>query len=97
MALGNDDASQVVVRVVNWGSARNISIVLLDVIPPDTVGVSVLAGVTGSDSEQNTPWAPTEIAPHNSVVAYSADTQYWLTTNSFTIFSFAGMVAAPRP
>jgi len=94
VALGNDDASEVVIRVVNWGAPTNISIVLQDVIAPASVDIAVLQGVTGGDYEQNTPMNPTLISPQQYEAAYTPDTQYYLATNSFTIFSFAGIVAA---
>ena len=91
MAVGSGDASEVVVRVVNWGPAVNISILLEDVIAPSSVDIAVLAGQTGGDYEQNTPWNPTAIYPTQYMAAYTPSTQYQLDANTFTIFSFAGI------
>ena len=80
------------VRVVNWGPATNISIVLEDVIVPKTVDIALLEGETGGDYEENTPWNPTEISPKQFTAPYSLNQQYTLNANTFTIFSFTGVV-----
>jgi hypothetical protein len=52
VALANADATELVIRVVNFGAARNLTITLQNVISPTTVDISYLQGVTGSDYEQ---------------------------------------------
>ena len=78
-------------RIVNYGSAINITLVLEDVIVPSSVDIVVLEGETGDDYEQNTPWNPTEISPRQYTTQYSIDTPFLLNANTFTIFSFAGI------
>ena len=94
VALGSDDGTEVVLRVVNWAAGRNISLQLLNVQPPAHVTVTVLTSATGGDLDQNTPWDPSFVAPATAVLSYTQTTQFWLPTNSFTVFAFAGIVPA---
>ncbi len=52
VAVGNADATEVVLRIVNYGSALNVTIDFEDVISPDSVTIDTLQGVTGADYEQ---------------------------------------------
>jgi hypothetical protein len=92
--MGSEDGSEVVIRVVNYGSATSVTIALEAAIAPNTVSVGVLQGETGDDLEQNSPGQPTRIAPQYSSQAYSPDAQFFLAANSFTIFTFNNVILA---
>ncbi len=82
-----------VVRVVNFGNPVEIQFNFEDVTMPNSVAIAVLEGVTGEDYEENTPWEPLRISPKYSSSNYDSDTAFTLNTNSFTIFTFSGVVS----
>ena len=90
--MGSTDGTTVVVRVVNFGDPVSINFNFEDAILPTSVGLSVLEGVTGGDLEENSPWEPLRIAPKYSSSEYYSNTTFTLNTNSFTIFTFEGVI-----
>jgi hypothetical protein len=112
VAMVNEDGSELVVRIVNWGATYTANINLLNVIAPTTMEVTMLEGVTSDDAEQvcgrvrggvasgrlqNTPLNPTEVSPRSHTTACSGSTPVTLPGNSFTVLTFSGLVSsAPK-
>ena len=47
--------------------------------------------------DQNTPWNPTEISPQRTTAPFNADSQFFVNANTFTIFSFTGLIPTVEP